>query len=95
VYLTEAHQQQAPRIPDSQSFVLRYLSENGAKEIDLIAGAADVCSYDTARQAIFDLAKPKLGYISRTNVGAGTGRSIKAIYDLTEKGRAALAQTQK
>lgn len=70
----------------SQFFVLRYLADNPNALVDDIMNAADVCTPETARRTVYTLANSK--HIQRTN--EGTGRTNKAQYSLTDKGREAI-----
>jgi len=68
----------------SQRYVLRYLTENPEAAVNEIAGSADVCGPGTARRTLYDLVAS--GHAERTDAG-GTGRGVKAAYQLTEKGK--------
>jgi predicted ATP-dependent serine protease len=68
------------RMGKAQNFVLEFIRERGAATIPEIQASADVCSAQTARQAVYDLAKR--GIIGRTNKGAGVGEA--AIYAVVE-----------
>ena len=67
-----------------QRYVLRYLLSSGASEITTISGNADSCSPETARRSVYNLADA--GYLQRVD---GGGSGVKAIYDLTDKGKEA------
>jgi hypothetical protein len=62
----------------SQEYVLRYLDEHGPSPLPGIMDAADVCSDNAARQAIYSLVT--LGKVCRTNPGARP-----AVYALVDK----------
>ena len=62
----------------SQQYVMDYLKEHGPSTLDAIMGAADVCSPEAARKAVYNLATLKAIY--RTNPG---GRGVVGMYDLT------------
>lgn len=70
----------------AQSYVMRFLAQNGASSKADIESNADVCTDRAAGLAIYSLADPTLGFIYRINPGA-TGRGSNAIYDLTDKGK--------
>lgn len=71
----------APTVTKGERFVLRYLSEHGASETTAIANAADSCSSETARRAVYALADKKL--VARVDDG---GAGSKATYALTGEG---------
>lgn len=64
----------------SEEYVLDYLSKNGPSELPAIMSAADVCAPDTARAAVYALAK--LGRIYRTNQDAP--KNAPAVYCLVK-----------
>ena len=72
-------QETAKHLGKAEEFVIRYLTEHGASGKETIEGAADTCSPNGARQAIYSLAKSET--IRRTNPSAS--RKIQAIYELT------------
>lgn len=63
----------------AESYVLRYLEEHGASPIPDIMGAADTCSSNSAKFAVYSLAEQ--GKIYRTNPDE-RGKGKAAIYDL-------------
>lgn len=67
----------------AQEYVIRWLAGNGPSEMVDIMGHADTTSENGARQAVYALAKLKM--VERIDRG---GPGTKAIYDLTETGRA-------
>jgi DNA-binding MarR family transcriptional regulator len=73
----------------SQRYVLRYLMEHTQAEVNELANAADVCGPGTAKRTLYDLAAS--GHAERTDPG-GKGRGVKAIFQLTEKGRELASQ---
>ena len=89
-YLTQTDINPKAHLSKSHRFVLRYLSEHPGASIDEIANAADVCTESSARTAVYNLAASK--HIERTN--SGTGRGVKAEYDLTDKGRDAIKRDE-
>jgi len=62
----------------SQKYVIRYLTEHGASPLNEIEGAADTCSPEAARKAVYNLRS--LGMIRRTNP-SNSGR-IMSIWDM-------------
>jgi len=68
-----------------EKYVLRYLLENGASTIKDISSHADSCSEVTARNCTYALAGA--GLAERTD---GGGSGVKAVYNLTDKGREAV-----
>lgn len=66
-----------------QRWVLRYLTEHGNSAMDDIVSDPDTCQPATARTAVYSLADS--GHVKRTN--SGTGRGVKAEYELTDSGR--------
>lgn len=69
-----------------ERFVLRYLAEHGASETTTMARAADSCSPETARRAVYALADKKL--VARADDG---GPGSLATYKLTPAGEAVCA----
>lgn len=67
---------------NAQTYVLRYLLSNGDSSMADIKANADSCGASTARDAVYALGK--LGLAIRTD---GGGKGVKALYDLTDKGR--------
>jgi DNA-binding HxlR family transcriptional regulator len=67
-----------------QRYVLRYLLENGASDLDAIKDNADSCSPGSAKNSVYNLVD--FGFIQRVD-GGGTG--VKAVWDLTDKGKEA------
>jgi hypothetical protein len=82
-YLIEIDVSEKPKpLSKSQSYVLRYLEEHGASPLPDIMGAADQCSPNAARQAVYALVQD--GKVYRTNPEErGTG--VIAIYALKEE----------
>jgi hypothetical protein len=74
-------QERGKKMSKSQSYVIRYLTENGASPLGKIIGAADSCSANGARQAIYVLVSE--GKVYRTNPDE-RGMGVEAIYDLVE-----------
>ena len=66
----------------SQSYVIRYLTKKGASPLPDIMGAADSCSDNAAKQAVYALVF--MGKVYRTNSDK-KGPGVKAIYDLTKE----------
>ena len=79
-YLTGADTLKAGPAPlsKSQEFVIRYLTEHGASPLNEIEGAADTCSPEAARKAVYNLRS--LGRVYRTNP-SNSGR-ITSIWEL-------------
>ena len=65
-------------------YVMRYLTTSPAGTMADIQGAADSCSEEAARKAVYYLVN--IGLVERTNPG---GRGAMALFALTEKGREA------
>jgi hypothetical protein len=87
-YLSSAEKKDKPIfLTKSKTFVLAYLLANGESCIDDVMAAADVCSAQAARQALYSLSSGKEPYTRRTNPGTDGGRGIKANYDLTLAGK--------
>ncbi len=84
-WLTASTADKAPKFSKSQNFVLQFLWEKGVSETTAIMAAADVCSGNAARQAVYNLVS--LGFVERTDSGASTQ---KASYGLTQKGKLVL-----
>ena len=61
----------------AEAYILNFLTENGASYVDVMTASADTCSSQSARQAVYSLAKK--GIIIRTNIGT----KRKAIYELS------------
>jgi len=70
----------------AQSYVMRFLLQNGASEKTDIENNADVCTDRAAGLAIYSLTAPPLEFTYRVNAGSAGGRGQGAIYDLTDKG---------
>lgn len=87
-YLTPAQANVGHKLSAAMQYVLRYLSEHGPSKTDDITGAADVCSEESARRAVFSLASQKL--IERTDTGGRGGRGQSAVYGLTLAGQNAI-----
>jgi RecA-family ATPase len=84
-YLTEVeYKEDTKRLSRSEKFVMGFLKENPASPIPEIMGAADICSAEAARRAVYKLAESGLVY--RTNP-KDRGRGVAAIYDLTNEGK--------
>lgn len=73
-----------PQFSKSERYVLRYLEDNATAEMSAIMAAADVCSDQAARQAVYSLTDK--GYVRRVDAG---GPGTKGTYGLTEKGKLA------
>lgn len=83
VYFSPADpKEKKPTFSKSEKYVIRYLEEHKEAEITAIKEAADTCSDEAARQAVYSLTDK--GYTYRTNEGSA---GKKATYSLTEKGR--------
>jgi hypothetical protein len=82
-YLSTTEVNPKQHINKGQKYVLRYLKERGNSMIDDIIDSPDTCQPATARTAVYNLADS--GHVRRTN--SGTGRGVKAEYDLTDSGR--------
>ena len=81
-YLTGAEACQKKKgLNKAQEYVLRYLKENGPSALINIINAADTCSPEAARKAVYNLARLQL--IQRTNPGL-SGQGVTAIYELTK-----------
>lgn len=65
----------------SQKYVIRYLNKHGASPLPDMMGAADSCSPNSARQAVYSLVE--LGEVYRTNPNE-KGRGAVAVYDLAK-----------
>lgn len=68
----------------SQTYVLRFLRDNGESGTDVVKANADICSESAAIQALRNLASLNLTY--RTNPGV-MGRGVIATYALTAEGK--------
>ncbi|HNT23306.1 MAG TPA: AAA family ATPase [Anaerolineales bacterium] len=77
-----SNQPQAAPMGKGQRFVLSYLSRTGQTAVKDIMSHADICTPNTARQAVYNLADS--GYLMRVNSGK---QGEDAIYDLTDKGK--------
>ncbi len=81
-YLELAEKKAKEKQPNrSQAYVLKYLQRHGASKLSAIMGAADVCSPNGARQAIYGLVDS--GKIYRINPEE-QGRGAEAVYDTTK-----------
>jgi hypothetical protein len=69
-------------LSQSQSYVIQYLAKNGASPMPDIMGAADSCSENAAKQAVYKLVG--MDKVYRTNPDK-KGPGVKAIYDLTKE----------
>jgi hypothetical protein len=65
----------------AEHYVLGYLEEHGASAIPVITAAADTCSPNSARFAVYSLADKRK--IFRTNPDEG-GKGVAAVYDLVK-----------
>jgi predicted ATP-dependent serine protease len=80
-YLVSADVLDKPsRLSKSQKYVLRYLEEHGSTPLPEIMGAADACSPNAAKQAVYSLVDKEMVY--RTNPEE-RGRGVEAVYALT------------
>jgi hypothetical protein len=78
-YLSPAEaQEKSKTISKSQQFVIDYLKEHGASPLNEIMGAADTCSPEAARKAVYNLASLKK--IRRTN--PETSGRVMSIWEL-------------
>ncbi|MGA2262820.1 MAG: hypothetical protein ABSH28_15475 [Acidobacteriota bacterium] len=68
------------RLPDSEEYVLRFLTANGRSEVRKIMDRADTCSDIAARAAVYRLARK--GRIERVDEG---GPGVKAVYDIKKQ----------
>lgn len=75
------NQDKGKKLSKSQAYVIRYLTERGPSPLPDIMGAADSCSPNAARQAVYTLVDE--GKVYRTNPDK-KGRGTEAIYDLAE-----------
>jgi RecA-family ATPase len=75
------NQEKGKKMSKSQSFVIRYLTEHGPSPLPDIMGAADSCTSNAARQAVYSLVDE--GRVYRTNPDE-KGRGTEAIYDLVD-----------
>lgn len=66
----------------AENFVIRYLTENGESPLPAIKGAADSCSMEAARKAVYKLASA--GVIKRTNPD-DIGKGAVARYILVDE----------
>jgi hypothetical protein len=79
-YLSNAEPEGKPEhLSKSQDYVIRYLTEHGASSLPDIEGAADVCTSNSARQAVYSLVN--MGKAKRINPGEKT-----SIYNLIPQG---------
>lgn len=84
-YLTETDAQPRTKaINKSQLYVLRYMIEHPEAVKDELMESADVCEPSTAKNALYNLVAS--GHAQRVDA-AGTGRGVKAVYSLTDKGK--------
>lgn len=67
------------RYSRAETYVLNYLADHGASDMNTIKGQADSCSESSARQAVFSLAAR--GKIRRIDAG---GKGARATYDLID-----------
>lgn len=74
-------QEKGEHLNKSQSYVIRYLTENGESSLPDIMGAADSCSSESAKRAVYSLVD--MGKLRRTNP-EDTGRGAIAKYDLVK-----------
>lgn len=81
------HRSEAIHLPASHEYVLGYLVDHGPSDLETIAAAATVCTYEAARKALYMLAKEQMQYAARINPLERTGPGHRAIYDVTSKGR--------
>jgi hypothetical protein len=86
-YLTATEVNPKAQTSKAQRFVLRFLADNPNAEMAEITNAADVCTPNTARQAVYNLVDS--GHVQKTGTGK-VGRGNKQQFDLTDKGRDAL-----
>jgi len=81
-YLSEFELSDKPKKRNnSQSYVTRYLEEHGASPLPAIMNAADSCSSNAAKQAVYALVED--GEVYRINPDKA-GRGVEAIYNLTK-----------
>jgi hypothetical protein len=71
-------------LSDPQEYVIRFIAKNGASDVSTMKNKADTCSPESARKAIYFLAKEDIKYVKRIDDG---GSGEKATYDLTDDGR--------
>lgn len=84
-FLASSISSQKQIISKPRKYVLGYLRNNGASSMIDIVDHANICAGSSARQAVYELAEQEL--VKRVDNG---GSGVKAIYDLTEKGKAGL-----
>ena len=75
------NQEKGKKMSKSQSYVIHYLTEHGPSPLPDIMGAADSCSSNAARQAVYSLVDE--GKVYRTNPD-DKGRGAEAVYDLVD-----------
>ena len=71
------------KLSKSKAYVIRYIKEHGPSPLPDIQGAADVCSPQSARQAVYGLVED--GVLHRTNPD-DKGQGVVAVYALTQDG---------
>jgi len=76
-----ATEEPGARYSPAERYVLRYLREHNATELQTVTASADVCSAASARKAIYSLADK--GLVERAD---GGGAGSKATYSLTGTG---------
>lgn len=77
-HLTEADPETgSEKLSPSERYVLRYLEVNGPSAVQVIMDAADVCTGETARRALYNLADKQL--VRRCDIG---GKGKDATYSL-------------
>ena len=82
-YLEPAeHKEKVKTLNKSQTYVIRYLTEHGPSPLPDITGAADSCSEQAARQAVYALVDA--GKVYRINPD-DRGRGAVAVYSLAKE----------
>jgi hypothetical protein len=82
-YLSPVEVEEKPKkLSRSQAYVVNYLKEHGTSPLPDIMGAADSCSPNAARNAVYTLVE--MGKVYRTNPDE-RGRGAVAIYSLQEE----------
>ena len=71
------------KMSKSKAYVIRYLKEHGPSPLPDIQGAADICSSQSARQALYSLVED--GALFRTNPD-DKGQGVVAVYALAKDG---------
>jgi hypothetical protein len=82
-YLSEVDEEEKPKpLSRSQKYIMRYLEENGPSPLPDIMGAADSCSPQAAKQAVYALVDKEMVYRANPE---DKGRGAVAIYAPTNE----------